>query len=501
MNENSENNTISMGADKFDEKELNVLKKLLDRLMKSYAEKKENVTSEQWLQEVLKKEIPNMSEDVAKQTVSELSENLNEYEKNYEDLNQACEQGIEKEKWFAKHCEKMATGMSVAAYGEHLKAVNSTIADANSQLWDMLHTQNFQINQNPNLDGFIAEQQHVHSFNMRAILQNSPYRAEVCGNIGEGFAKNSFDMVIKDSQTDKIVHQYQCKYGADAQATIQMIKTGNYNNQILVVPKGQVAEVQAAFPGKTVVSTIGDTDRIGVTSSPLTKEEAKQLQTKVQEDHAEIGYGWNSYSAKELAFQLGKNAAITGLISTVIASGLKFTASKIKGEKIDAEEFFEDIFKTFLDGAGKYIVMALLMILIASKFPAIPVGLFAILASVIVENLKILWGYAKGEITLTQAMDQMGRTTTTLVFSLTFGSIGMQFGALALSWIPVAGPIIGSFVGGLAFSVAGYQLGNKIYNGLKKIANNIKTAVQSFMQNTPATKVHVNNSQTKVYNT
>lgn len=34
-------------------------------------------------------------------------------------------------------------------------------------------------NQNPNLDGFIAEQYHVNSFNMEAAAQGSGLRAEV----------------------------------------------------------------------------------------------------------------------------------------------------------------------------------------------------------------------------------------------------------------------------------------------------------------------------------
>lgn len=132
-------------------------------------------------------------------------------------------------------------------------------------------------NQNPNLDGFIAEQYHVNSFNMEAAAQGSGLRAEVQPlKPGETYTKNGFDVVIKDANGNRI-HQYQMKYGATAEDTISMLKAGKYNNQIIVVPEEQVEAVQKAFPNKTVTSTIGAGD---VKSKPLTKEQAKNYRNR-----------------------------------------------------------------------------------------------------------------------------------------------------------------------------------------------------------------------------
>lgn len=93
------------------------------------------------------------------------------------------------------------------------------------------------ISQNMNLDGFIAEQHHVNSFNMNAKLDGSNYIAEVLTpEAGQKYVKNSFDVVIRDNNR-KIVHQYQMKYGASSQRTIEMIRDGNYHNQRIVASR------------------------------------------------------------------------------------------------------------------------------------------------------------------------------------------------------------------------------------------------------------------------
>ena len=93
--------------------------------------------------------------------------------------------------------------------------------------------------------------------------------------IQETYGLNSFDTVIKDIHTGKIVHQYQFKFGKDAKTTIGLLKSGNYNNQRYVVPADQVAEIKKAFPNKSVEAYMGGTDRVPTKSGSLTKEEAK----------------------------------------------------------------------------------------------------------------------------------------------------------------------------------------------------------------------------------
>ncbi|MCS5854374.1 hypothetical protein LNO23_00245 [Klebsiella pneumoniae subsp. pneumoniae] len=57
------------------------------------------------------------------------------------------------------------------------------------------------MNQQLNLDGFIAEQHHADTFNLDAVAKGSEYRAEVLKpKSGGTYGKNSVDVVIRDGE-------------------------------------------------------------------------------------------------------------------------------------------------------------------------------------------------------------------------------------------------------------------------------------------------------------
>ncbi len=198
-----------------------------------------------------------------------------------------------------------------------------------------------------NLDGFIAEQNAVNTFNMRAQLESSKYVAEVkVPEPGETYGLNSFDTVIKDSTTGKIVHQYQFKFGKNSKATIDLLKGGNYNNQRFVVPLEQVEDVKNAFPGKSVEAYMGGTDVVSIKSGTLTKEQAKKLQLDAREKNVLPRNDWNSFNTKELALNIGKNAGLAGLNAAIITTGFDLVAKKVQGEQIDADTTIETALKT-----------------------------------------------------------------------------------------------------------------------------------------------------------
>lgn len=198
-----------------------------------------------------------------------------------------------------------------------------------------------------NLDGFIAEQNAVNTFNMRAQLESSKYVAEVkVPEPGETYGLNSFDTVIKDSTTGKIVHQYQFKFGKNSKATIDLLKSGNYNNQRFVVPAEQVEDVRNAFPGKSVEAYMGGTDVVSIKSGTLTKEQAKKLQLDAREKNVLPRNDWNSFNTKELALNIGKNAGLAGLNAAIITTGFDLVAKKVQGEQIDADTTIETALKT-----------------------------------------------------------------------------------------------------------------------------------------------------------
>jgi hypothetical protein len=193
---------------------------------------------------------------------------------------------------------------------------------------DTITNRSGDISQAYNLDGFLAEQHHVDTFNIEAAAKGSSFRAKVLTpEAGETFGKNSMDVGIYDDK-GKLVRRYQVKYGKDAQSTQILFEKGDYRGQQKLVPAEQVDDLTKA------------TDRIehdGVSSKPLTKAEAKALQEKAQQQQEQEKaqqqqeakqYEWNEVNRTQIAKNIGKSA----LISAGITAG--FHGARIIGKRI-----------------------------------------------------------------------------------------------------------------------------------------------------------------------
>ncbi len=175
------------------------------------------------------------------------------------------------------------------------------------------------MNQQLNLDGFIAEQHHADTFNLDAVAKGSEYRAEVLKpKSGGTYGKNSVDVVIRDGE-GKIVRRYQAKYGADADATDTLLKKGDYRGQRKLVPEGQSEDI----PGSTETIEID-----GVESEPLSKQGSQREATQSPEKAEAKQYDWNETSGIDIAKNIGKNAGTAALLS------VGFQGARILGRRI-----------------------------------------------------------------------------------------------------------------------------------------------------------------------
>lgn len=465
--------------DGLSEEEAKKFKVIFQRFLTSYKEKAPDTSLEDWLTKQFEAELPEVSEEEAKKLSRETIASVEQYDKDLEDLQAAAARGKSKEHWLADKLQEASAGVAVTAYGQKLAVANSALQTANEQMHRTILRKDGEISQSLNLDGFIAEQAHVSSFNEVAALKGEPFHAEVCVPDG-AYQKNSFDVVIKDTRTGRIVHQYQMKYGADAASTIAMIKRGNYNNQILVVPSDQVEAVKAAFPGKTVVSHIGGGD-IPVSSKKLDKETVKQLQKEAQEKGLLPEDNWNSYNTRELAVQLGKNAAVAGLQGAVIGTGFHLASKLFSGEEIDGDEVLQTALTTGADAGVKSAAAGALTVAgrgsgpLSKLIPAgTAVGTIANIACVAVENIKVLGKVATGELTMAEGLDRMGQTSTAMYCGIACAPGVAAFGAAVLSWIPLIGPVVGGLLGGILGYTAGSEFGETVFNGAKKA---VKTGI------------------------
>lgn len=459
--------------DGFGPAEAKELKDLLTRFLREYGQKSQELSDEDWLSQQFLVELPDMSKEEADALSQETMGAVHEYNNNLNSLMAARTQGASTEEWFAEKSREAAVGISAIQFGMRMEELGDTINQANAQLYRTVVTQGGEISRQLNLDGFLAEQLHVNSFNAAAKASDLPFRAEVCvPEAGQTYGKNSFDVVIR-GQDGRIAHQYQFKYGADAQSTIEMIKRGNYNNQTLVVPSEQVESVQAAFPGKSVVSQIGGTEKVPVASEPLSKADVKAMQEEIQSTQTLPEQDWNMYDNRMLSKYVARQAAFAGIMGAAVGAGLHMAAKLAADEPIEAEQVVADALKTGADSGIKAAAAGAIKVasekgIIHVIAPGTPMGPIVNIACVSIENIKILARVVNGELTIGEALDLMCCNTVAMYYGLGFGAAGMAIGVVAFGWIPIVGPIVGGVVGG----IVGYAAGSKFGEGIYKAAKN-----------------------------
>lgn len=464
-----ENNTISIELESLSKEDILQVQQIFQRFMNKYEENPERDTLE-WLSEQLKEELPEKDETEIQKIAGELVESIEEYENDLSDLNDTCKKGVAKETWLANRLQDSVKGMSVNQYGTYLAQIDKAMREANAQMTEVIQSKGNCIN----LDGFIAEQYHVNNFNARAALNKSPYRARVC--VPEhGYAKNSVDVMVDNIETgERGVERYQFKFGKNGEATSKLLAKGNYNNQRYVVPEGQVEEVKSAFPNKSVTDHIGGTEKVEIRSDSITKEELKQIQYDAQESGVVPKTDYNSYSTRELALQFGKEAGNAGIQAAFLGAGINIIGQALQGEPVDADEVVKTAIVTGSDtcvktAAGGALKVASEKGILEILPPGTPAGIIAKIACVGVEDAKILWKVVKGELTMTEALEQMGRTSVSMYAGLSTGAVGAGIGAAALSVIPIVGPIAGGLIGGIVGYTAGSKFGECVFEGAKAV--------------------------------
>jgi hypothetical protein len=221
------------------EEEAKELQSLQEKFITSYIENKDRMEVGQWLTFELKNNLPEKTESEIAEISNDIVTTIKLNESNKTSLEEAIQNGRSKESWFASSTKQATSHLSMEQTGEYLNRLDDAIKSANESIYNVITTKSGTISQNVNLDGFIAEQHHVNSFNLQSELKGSKYRAEVLlPKDGQTYGRNSVDIVIKD-QNGKIVRKYQSKYCADAQSTQKAMENGDYRGQRKLVGEGQ----------------------------------------------------------------------------------------------------------------------------------------------------------------------------------------------------------------------------------------------------------------------
>ena len=403
------------------------VKPIYTDFMQSYTSHPEQPV-EQWLGGKLQEYLPEEpSEEIHKMT-DEIVTTLHRNEAMHQSLQEAVANGRSKESWFAAQTQKSVSAMSTQEASVYLAELDKALDTANEQLYHTINTKAGVPSQNPNLDGYIAEQYHAQTFNLNAEAAGSEYRAKVLEPDG-AYGKNSVDVVIVDGE-GKIVKRYQCKYGQDSHATGEMFEKGDYRGQGKLIPDGQEIEKKSS-------NVIEAPD--GTTSKPLSKEKAKQMQEEAQSGNwSELN--WNEYQVKDLAMGIGKQAGAAALQGAVIGAGMTVAQKVWNGEEIDGQEVVEAALTGGADFGVKAATAGALKVAsekeILSVIPkGTPAGTFANIAYVAVENVKVLGKVATGELTLREGFEKIqdlcrmndGKPAAAYIFAVLVENVRLLF--------------------------------------------------------------------------
>ena len=425
---------------------------------------------DQWLSDEFRKyphlwnseaELLNSSQQVMASTAA--------FNQSRESLQAHMDKGRSKASWLAGEIEKNAALSGSVHVGQYAGCIDQALADATNNARDMVTTLKGDINHNPHLNGLIAEQHHVDTFNIDAVSKGSPYRARVVGSQ----EANSVDIEIVDGNGN-VVGKYQSKYGADADATKELLSRGDYEGQKPLVPEGQGADV----PDSTEVI-----EADGVKSRPLSKEEARQLQEKAQQEAESRQYDWNDTNRATIARQIGKQA-VAGACIAVGMQGTRILArrfwNRLNGRENpsandDLKEFFESSLRAGTNTAAQVAVSGAVVVAVKNGWLGAalrntPAGLITNIACVGLQNAKVLYKFGKGELTGEEAVDAIGNTTVTTTMAIAGATKGASLGAAIGTVFGPVGTAIGGFVGGVAGGIAGGQIGEVVYEAGKSVA-------------------------------
>ncbi|PQJ97289.1 hypothetical protein CXB77_02825 [Chromatium okenii] len=386
-----------------------------------------------------------------------------------------------RDSWLAQRLEMGAKQAGVINVGEYAAGIDRALTDANDQFRERVLNQDGTISINPHLHGLLAESEIANQFNIRATTSGSTVRAEVLNETGW----NSHDIVLKDA-AGKPIENIQVKSYADTEQLIKNLKDhkGYPEGTTIVVHEEQVQRVQEEFPDRKVTSKI-EVDDVAVDMP--SREELKQLQEDAQRDAEIREYEWSEVNRVNVAKAIGKQA----LAGAAITAGMQ--GARILGRRIwnsitgkenpsvneDLQEFFESSVKS---GANVGVQVAVSgAVVVAAKngwlgalLKNTPAGRIANIVYVGMENAKVLFKFATGELSGEEALDAAGNVSCSAIGGLMGAGYGMAQGAALGAIFGPIGIAVGGFVGGVVGGMAGSTIGEAVYAGGKAI---VKTAV------------------------
>ena len=440
---------------------------------KSFASKDEEKDDEELLKEELQKNLPDKTPEEIDTISKSIISTVAATEANKVSLSDAIKHHQTPEDWFFSKTKDSFSSAPSTVAAKNLSEVDTTLRKGNIAMYKTLSTKTGEVNMNPRLDGYIAEQHHVQTFNFNAEAAGSNYRAKVLEPApGETYGKNSVDVVIYDKENPSVyVRKYQAKYGKDASATEALFEKGDYRGQTKLVPDGQETLI------KNSTNVIESPD--GIKSNPLSKADAEKLRDAAQEGKWR-DLDWNNISTKDLVKGIGKQAGIAGVLAATLCVGIDVGKKLITGEEIKLKDEALLALEGGLTGFSAVAMAGALKVcsekgLIALIPKGTPVDIITTIAVVAIEDIKVLYRIAKGELSLSEGIEALSETTLITAAGMfgAFKGSALATAAAAAIFGSALGPI-GALIAGFIGGIIGFIVGSEIAEKIVEIAQDIK---------------------------
>lgn len=454
------------------------MKAMLQKFVSSYLVNKDAMSLEDWLFSEIAESLPDYKAEEISQMSNEILSTIKHQEEIKHSLDEAVALGRSKESWLAGNLKASTSQMSAQNASRYLQGLDNELLSVNESLRRTITTKSGAVSQNPNLDGYIAEQYHAQTFNMNAKANGSQYRAKVLEPDGNGYGKNSVDIEIVDGN-GKVVRRYQAKYCKDAEATAKAYENGDYRGQQKLVPKEQNSDITKE---STTVLEAPD----GTTSKPLSKSDAKKLQNEAQSgEWNELN--WNEYQVKDLAKGIGKQAGKTALMGAAIGAGFYVADKALNGEEIDGAEIIETALTSGADFGIKAASAGALKVgvekgIITAIPKGTPASTLANIAYVAIEDVKVVGKMASGELTFKEGVDKIEQVTVSTIAGLASSAQSASIGATIGTVFGPVGAAVGGFVGGAVGFMAGSKVGESTVKVCQKIRNRVTEMTKSIAE-------------------
>jgi hypothetical protein len=474
------------------EKNAEKVAELYQETFSSLSGKSEEQTLNEWVEEELAKHpdvFPSVEE--RKQTADEIIESLKSYNRNRAELEETVGQGKTAESWIVKKIEEGAAishAENIGAYAhnvdEHLKQVNENFLKYSGYSADH-KTHGLLAEDMANLSDAVKNRDVIH-----AGTNNAKHGADRIVN-GIEIQTKYYD--TPTATVNSAFEKGQYKYiGSDNRPMQLEVPKDQYETAIktmeIKIQEGKVAGVTDPAKAKELI-------RSGELTYDESMQQAKEL--KKQKDFQELN--WDKLGKTEIAKSIGIETAKTALFHAVFQGGRiagrrlwnKMMGKENREPNRDVQEWLDSSYqgtKTIAvqTAATTAATIAVKKGLIAAIPKATPPGVIANVVYVGIENTKVMYKIAKGEISTKEGMWKMHEITISatngIAGATTGAGIGSGMGTVAGTAIGLfsggpagaalggkIGAAIGGFVGGMVGGLAGSTYGQLIAKGTRKV--------------------------------